>query len=154
MNETSRSFPLRTLMVCLTIWLIATEILVFDQVKFNARAELLDQAARALRGPEVVVPREPSSNLPGIAKWSSYDGKIATNYEFPLTEREAPPMSRAIEAIPQHTAQPPNRRSHVSMTNIFAPWQSGLETLSGCRQWRLRLELEPSRSRVITVLNP
>jgi len=45
-------------MVCFTIWLIATEILVFDQVRFNANAELLQQAARALRGPEVIVPTE------------------------------------------------------------------------------------------------
>ena len=58
-------FPLRTLMVCFTIWLIATEVLVFDQVKFNARTELLEQAARALRGPEVAVPSERPSDLPG-----------------------------------------------------------------------------------------
>jgi hypothetical protein len=57
-------FPLRTLMVCFTIWLIATEVLVFDQVKFNAKTDLLEQAARALHGPEVVVPSERRSNLP------------------------------------------------------------------------------------------
>jgi len=56
--ESPKPFPLRTLMVCFTIWLIATEILVFDQVRFNANAELLQQAARALRGPEVIVPTE------------------------------------------------------------------------------------------------
>ena len=38
---------LRTLMVCFTVWLIATEILIFDQIKFDAKAEL-EQAARAL----------------------------------------------------------------------------------------------------------
>jgi hypothetical protein len=58
-------FPLRTLMVCFTIWLIATEVLVFDQVKFNAKTELLEQAARALRGPEVVAPSGRPSDLPG-----------------------------------------------------------------------------------------
>jgi len=58
-------FPLRTLMVCFTIWLIATEVLVFDQVKFNAKTELLEQAARALRGPEVVAPSRRTSDLPG-----------------------------------------------------------------------------------------
>jgi hypothetical protein len=58
-----RSFPLRTLMVCFTIWLIATEVLVFDQVKFDARAKLLDQAARAFRGPQVIVPSERPSNF-------------------------------------------------------------------------------------------
>jgi hypothetical protein len=67
MIESPKPFPLRTLMVCFTIWLIATEILVFDQVRFNANAELLQQAARALRGPEVVVPTErpshPSSDV-------------------------------------------------------------------------------------------
>ena len=56
--ESPKPFPLRTLMVCFTIWLIATEILVFDQARFNANAELLQQAARALRGPEVLVPSE------------------------------------------------------------------------------------------------
>jgi hypothetical protein len=58
-----RSFPLRTLMVCFTAWLIATEVLIFDEIKFNANAALLEQAARALRGPEVVVPSERSPNF-------------------------------------------------------------------------------------------
>ena len=59
-----RSFPLRTLMVCFTAWLIATEVLIFDEVKFNANAALLEQAARALRGPEVVAPSERSPDVP------------------------------------------------------------------------------------------
>ena len=63
-----RSFPLRTLMVCFTIWLIATEVLVFDQIKFNVRTELLEQATKAIRGPQMLVPTERSSNLPGAAK--------------------------------------------------------------------------------------
>ena len=54
-------------MVCLTIWLIATEFLVFDQFKFDAKAELLDQAARALRGSQLAAPTERSSDLPGGA---------------------------------------------------------------------------------------
>jgi len=62
--ESPKPFPLRTLMVCFTIWLIATEILVFDQVRFNANAELLQQAARAFRGPEVVVPTERPAHSP------------------------------------------------------------------------------------------
>ena len=62
------SFPSRTLMVCLTAWLIATEVLIFDEVKFNANAALLEQAARALRGPEVVVPSERSPNFPSGSK--------------------------------------------------------------------------------------
>ena len=37
--ESPKPFPLRTLMVCFTIWLIATEILVFDQIRFNANAD-------------------------------------------------------------------------------------------------------------------
>ncbi len=53
-----RPFPLRTLMVCFTVWLIATEVLIFDQIKFDAKAELLEQAARALRGPLRDVPRQ------------------------------------------------------------------------------------------------
>ena len=68
MNDSLRAFPLRTLMVCSTIWLIATEVLIFDQVKFNAKAELLNQAARALRGSEVLAPTERPSNLPGSVK--------------------------------------------------------------------------------------
>jgi hypothetical protein len=47
------------------MWLIATEVLVFNQIKFNAKAELLEQAARALHGPEVVVPNDRPSNRPG-----------------------------------------------------------------------------------------
>ena len=62
------SFPLRTLMVCFTAWLIATEVLIFDQVKSNANAALLERAARALRGPEVVVPSERSPNFPSGSK--------------------------------------------------------------------------------------
>ena len=66
-NEFARLFPVRTLMVCFTIWLIATEVLVFDQLKFNAKAELLNQAARTLRGSQFNVPSERPSNLPGDA---------------------------------------------------------------------------------------
>jgi hypothetical protein len=63
-----KSFPLRTLMVCFTAWLIATEVLIFDEVKFNANAALLEQAARALRRPEIVVPSERSPNFPSGSK--------------------------------------------------------------------------------------
>ena len=51
-------FPLRTLIVCFTVWLITTELLVFDQVKFDAKAELLEQVTRARRGPRVTVPAQ------------------------------------------------------------------------------------------------
>jgi len=63
-----RSFPLRTLMVCFTAWLVATEVLIFDQIKFNTRIELLDQATRAIRGQQMLVPTQRPSNLPGNAK--------------------------------------------------------------------------------------
>jgi hypothetical protein len=63
-----RSFPLRTLMVCFTAWLIATEVLIFDEVKFNANAELLKQAARALRSSQVIVPSERAPSFPSDAK--------------------------------------------------------------------------------------
>ena len=62
-----RSLALRTLIVCFTIWLIATEVLIFDQIKFNARIELLEQAARSIRGQQLV-PTERPTNLPGTAK--------------------------------------------------------------------------------------
>ena len=61
-------FPVRTLVVCFTIWLIATQAMILDQVKFDARAHLLDQATRSLGGPQVVVPSAPLSNRPTGAK--------------------------------------------------------------------------------------
>jgi hypothetical protein len=67
MNESLTPFPVRTLMVCFTIWLIATEVMFFDQLKFDAKAELLNQAARALRGSQLMAPSERPSNLPGDA---------------------------------------------------------------------------------------
>ncbi len=63
-----RSFPLRTVMVCFTIWLIATEMLVFDQIRFNAKAELLEQAAKSLRGSQLIVPSERRHEIPDRAK--------------------------------------------------------------------------------------
>ena len=68
MIEFPGGLPLRTLVVCFTVWLIATEILIFDQIKFDAKAELLEQAARALPEPRVMVPTERPSNLPSGAK--------------------------------------------------------------------------------------
>jgi hypothetical protein len=55
-------FPLRTLIVCFTIWLIATQAMIFDQIKFDARAHLLEQTARSFGGPQVVVPNERQYN--------------------------------------------------------------------------------------------
>jgi hypothetical protein len=63
-----RSFPLQTLMVCCTIWVVATEVLIFDQIKFNARIELLEQATQGIRGSRLLVPTERSANVPGDAK--------------------------------------------------------------------------------------
>jgi hypothetical protein len=61
-------FPLRTLIVCFTIWLIATQAMIFDQIKFDERAHLLERQARALGVPQVVIPNERQSNLPTGAK--------------------------------------------------------------------------------------
>src|SRR5215510_4693185 len=55
---TRRPFPLRTLMVCFTIWLIATQAMIFDQIKFDERAQLLERTARSLGAPQVLVPSE------------------------------------------------------------------------------------------------
>jgi hypothetical protein len=63
-----RLFPFRTLMVCFTIWLIATEVLVFDQIKFNIRIEALEQATRAMHGAQLLVPTERPPNLPSDPK--------------------------------------------------------------------------------------
>ena len=57
-----RPFPLRTLMVCVTIWLIATQAMIFDQVEFVERAHLLEQTARSFGAPQVVVPTERPSH--------------------------------------------------------------------------------------------
>ena len=54
-------FPLRTLMVCFTIWLIATQAMFFDQLKFKERAQLLEETARSFGAPQVVVPNQPSN---------------------------------------------------------------------------------------------
>jgi hypothetical protein len=59
-----RPFPLRTLIVCFTIWLIATQAMIFDEVKFETRVHLLDQAAQSLGGFHMVVPNEQPSNPP------------------------------------------------------------------------------------------
>jgi hypothetical protein len=67
-NESLTPFPVRTLMVCFTIWLIVTEVMVFDQLKFDAKAELLNQATRALRGSQLTIPSERPFNLPGNAR--------------------------------------------------------------------------------------
>jgi hypothetical protein len=65
---TSRErFPLRTLIVCFTIWLIATQAMVFDQLKFDERAHLIEQEARSFGVPQAVVPNEPPSTLPSGA---------------------------------------------------------------------------------------
>ena len=59
--------PLRTLIVCFTIWLIATQAMIFDQLKFDERAHLLEQAARSFGAPQAVIPNQPPSNLPSGA---------------------------------------------------------------------------------------
>ena len=63
-----RLFPFRTLLVCFTIWLVATEFLIFDQIKFNIRIEALEQATRAMRGSQLSVPTQRPSNIQGEAK--------------------------------------------------------------------------------------
>src|SRR5438034_11066520 len=50
-----RPFPLRTLMVCFTIWLIATQAMIFDQVNFDARLRLPRQPPGPLAPPRVGV---------------------------------------------------------------------------------------------------
>src|SRR5262245_39226351 len=62
------SFPVRTLIVCFTIWLIATQAMILDQAKSAGRVHLLEQEARSLGGPQVVVPNEPTTTLPTGAK--------------------------------------------------------------------------------------
>ena len=61
-------FPLRTLIVCFTIWLIATQAMFFDQLKFKERAQLLEETARSFGAPPVAIPNQRPSNLPSGAK--------------------------------------------------------------------------------------
>ena len=60
-------FPLRTLIVCFTIWLIATQAMFFDQLKFKERAQLLEETARSFGAPPVAIPNQRPSNLPSGA---------------------------------------------------------------------------------------
>jgi hypothetical protein len=61
-------FPHRTLIVCFTIWLIVTQAMIFDQVKFKTRVRLIEQQTRSFSGPRLVVPNEQRSNSPSGAK--------------------------------------------------------------------------------------
>ena len=61
-------FPLRTLMVCFTIWLIATQAMIFDEIKFETRVHLLEQEARSLGGSQVIIQNERPSNQSTGAK--------------------------------------------------------------------------------------
>jgi hypothetical protein len=56
------------LIVCFTIWLIATQAMVFDEIKFKTRADLLDQTVQTLGESHVVVPNERPRNPPTGAK--------------------------------------------------------------------------------------
>ena len=60
--DSRKPFPLRTLIVCFTIWLIATQAMIFDKIKFETRVHLLDQAAQSLGGFHMVVPSERPPN--------------------------------------------------------------------------------------------
>jgi hypothetical protein len=61
-------FPLRTLIVCFTIWLIATQAMIFDEIKFETRVHLLQQEARSLGGSQVIIQNERPSNRSTGAK--------------------------------------------------------------------------------------
>ena|SRR5437763_9820985 len=61
-------FPLRTLIVCFTIWLIATQAMIFDQLKFETRAHLFEQQTRSLGGPRALIPNEQRADLSSAAK--------------------------------------------------------------------------------------
>jgi len=48
-------------MVCFTAWFIATEVLIFDQLEFDAKTALLEQAARRFAHQSVVPSDRPST---------------------------------------------------------------------------------------------
>lgn len=53
----------RTLTVCLTAWAVFTEAMVLDYIKFDAKRELLEQAARALGKTETALTAPASPRL-------------------------------------------------------------------------------------------
>ena len=58
---------------------------------------------------------------------------------------EAATMSRFAETTIYCVAPPPNRSpAPPDKVKLVASWQTGLETPSGLRQWKLRLQLVPS----------
>ena len=67
MIEFPGEFPLRTLVVCFTLWLITTEAFVFDQIKFNTRTDLLEQATRSKRRKNANVVNLTTRNSPAMA---------------------------------------------------------------------------------------
>jgi len=55
-------FPRRTLIVGFTIWLIATQVMIFDQLKFDERVHLLERETRSLGGPQAIIQNERQTN--------------------------------------------------------------------------------------------
>lgn len=51
-------------------------------------------------------------------------------------------MSRSIDAVRgQRVAPPAAQFKPMPVGKLVAEWQSGLETVNGCSQWKLRLTL-------------
>ena len=49
-------------------------------------------------------------------------------------------MSRTIEAVTAQRVAPPTAQlTPMPGHKLVAEWQTGLETISGCSQWKLRL---------------
>ena len=124
-------FPLRTLIVCFTIWLIATQAMIFDELKFHARAHLLEQSARSFGAPQVVVPNEravhPGNQSKGAKIMNSTNPK---RMNLPIRE-----LLRA--------------ESCGEVMKFRVRWQTAVETVSGHGLQKLRLELAHSVSELL-----
>jgi len=60
-------------------------------------------------------------------------------------------MNGAVEVVvPEVRAKLNRPAARLNNAKLFASWQSRPETLSGFPQWKLRLELAPSRREQIT----
>jgi len=44
----NRTPLIQTILICATVWAVASEILVFDYLKFDARRSIMEEAARNL----------------------------------------------------------------------------------------------------------
>ena len=55
--STTQRVPARTVLICVTVFAMATEAMVFDYLKYNARQAVLEETARSLGKMRSVLPQ-------------------------------------------------------------------------------------------------